>query len=239
MAESYAKLMGADVEVPQIKLRPLKSLVAYAQNSRTHSAGQIDELQGLLREYGWTNAVLMDNMGIVAGHGRCMAADAMYARGEQIKFPNGTPIPIGLVPTLDCTGWSDAQRKAYIIADNRSALSAGWDEEVLRTELLALKEVDFDLALTAFSYEELDKLLADVPPLDQLPVLPTGDKDPFEQMTFTLSNEQAAEVQSALALAASLGPYDSENKNSNGNALARICETFLSQNGGSTDGDVF
>lgn len=151
--------MGLDVEVPQIKLRPLDSLVAYARNSRTHSPAQVEQLQALLLEFGWTNSVLVDEMGIVAGHGRCMAAEAIYKRGEQIKFPNGTPIPIGLVPTLDCTGWTDAQRKAYIIADNRSALSAGWDEEVLRLELLELQAVEYDLSLTAFSEDELDLLL--------------------------------------------------------------------------------
>lgn len=161
MAENLRKLMGLDVEVPQIKLRPLDSLVAYARNSRTHSPAQVEQLQGLLLEFGWTNSVLVDEMGIVAGHGRCMAAEAIYKRGEQIKFPNGTPIPIGLVPTMDCTGWTDAQRKAYIIADNRSALSAGWDEEVLRLELKELEAVEFDLSLTAFSEDELAELMTD------------------------------------------------------------------------------
>ncbi len=164
--------MGLDVEVPQIKLRPLDSLVAYARNSRTHSPGQVEELQRLLLGYGWTNPVLMDAMGIVAGHGRCMAAEAIYARGDQIKFPNGTPIPIGLVPTLDCTGWTDAQRKAYIIADNRSALSAGWDEEMLRLELKELESVEFDLSLTAFSEDELALLL-----VEEVEV-PDPDNDP-------------------------------------------------------------
>lgn len=162
-----SKLMGLDVEVPQIRLRPLDSLVAYARNSRTHSPAQVEQLQALLLEFGWTNAVLIDDMGIVAGHGRCMAAEEIYKRGEQIRFPNGTPIPIGMVPTLDCTGWSAAQRRAYIIADNRSALSAGWDEEMLALELKELQAADFDLSLTAFDEDELAVLMAaevEVPP---------------------------------------------------------------------------
>lgn len=163
--------MGLEVDVPQIKLRPLDTLVAYARNSRTHSPAQVEQLQALMLEFGWTNAVLVDDMGIVAGHGRCMAADVIYKRGEQIKFPNGTPIPIGLVPTLDCTGWSAAQRRAYIIADNRSALSAGWDEDMLRLELKELEAIDFDLSLTAFDEDELAELLA---PELELP----ADKDP-------------------------------------------------------------
>lgn len=154
------RMTGLDVDVPQIRLRPLDSLVHYARNSRTHSPAQIEQLQSLLLEFGWTNAVLVDEQGIVAGHGRCMAAEAIYKRGEQIRFPNGSPIPIGMVPTLDCTGWSDAQRRAYIIADNRSALSAGWDEEILGLELKELESMDFDLSLTAFSEDELAELMA-------------------------------------------------------------------------------
>lgn len=160
------RLMGLEVDVPQIKLRPLEGLVAYARNSRTHSPAQVEQLQALLLEFGWTNAVLIDDMGIVAGHGRCMAAEAIYGRGEQIKFPNGTPIPIGMVPTLDCSGWSAAQRRAYIIADNRSALSAGWDEEMLALELKELQAVDYDLSLTAFSEDELADLLVEEVAID-------------------------------------------------------------------------
>ncbi|BCP56256.1 methyltransferase [Kaistia sp. 32K] len=166
------KLLGLDADIPQIKLRPLQNLVAYARNSRTHSPAQVEQLQRLLLEFHWTNPVLIDDQGIVAGHGRCMAADAIYQRGEQIKFPNGTPIPIGMVPTLDCTGWSAAQRKAYIIADNRSALSAGWDEEMLHLELKELEEMDYDLSLTAFDEDELADLLA-----GELE-LPNPDADP-------------------------------------------------------------
>lgn len=166
------KMMGLDPEVPQIKLRPLESLVAYARNSRTHSPAQVEQLQALLLEFGWTNAVLIDDLGIVAGHGRCMAAEALYKRGEQIKFPNGVPIPIGMVPTLDCSGWSAAQRKAYIIADNRSALSAGWDEEILRMELKELEAINYDLALTAFSDDELALLM-----VEEVEAPPDADPD--------------------------------------------------------------
>ncbi|QNJ57405.1 DNA methyltransferase [Pseudomonas phage Dolphis] len=153
------KLMGLEVDVPQIKLRPLEGLVAYARNSRTHSPAQVEQLQRLMLEFGWTNAVLVDDMGIVAGHGRCMAAEAIYKRGDQITFPNGAPIPIGMVPTLDCTGWTPHQRRAYIIADNRSALSAGWDDEMLRLEIKELEAVEYDLSLTAFDEDELAELL--------------------------------------------------------------------------------
>lgn len=155
-----------NIEIPQIKLRPLDSLVAYARNSRTHAPEQVEQLERLLGEFGWTNPVLVDEMGIVAGHGRCMAAAEMYKRGEQIKFPGGAAIPIGQVPTIDCSGWSVAQRRAYIIADNRSALSAGWDEEILALELKELQAIDYDLSLTAFTEDELSELMAEGSDID-------------------------------------------------------------------------
>ena len=155
-------MLGLDVAVPQTVLRRVDQLIPYERNSRTHSAKQVAQLEALLLEFGWTNPVLVDDKGIVAGHGRCMAATNIYRRGDQIRFPGGDPIPIGYVPTLDCSGWSAEKRKAYIIADNRSALSAGWDEEALGLELRALEDAGYDLALTAFDEEELAELLTDV-----------------------------------------------------------------------------
>lgn len=170
-----------DVDIPQIKLRPIDQLVPYANNARTHSAAQTEELLRLLQEFGWTNAVLIDEKGIVAGHGRCMAASLGYERGMQFRFPNGSLIPVGMVPTLDCTGWSNEQRRAYIIADNRSALSAGWDEELLRVELLDLLDAEYDLTLTAFSDEELAELtapLVDEPPAADPDAIPPEREQP-------------------------------------------------------------
>lgn len=158
--------------MPQIELRPLDSLVAYHRNARTHSPAQVSQLEALLLEFGWTNAILVDDMGIVAGHGRSMAAANLYKRGVQIRFPNGAPIPLGQVPVIDCTGWSPSQRRAYILADNASALKAGWDEDLLRLELQELEADGFDLSLTAFEEDELDALLA------PLPEEPEGAGDP-------------------------------------------------------------
>jgi DNA modification methylase len=157
--------------IPQIRLVEQASLVPYHRNARTHSAKQVEQLEALLLSYGWTNAILVDDMGIVAGHGRSMAAERIYKRGEQIKFPNGTPIPIGYVPVIDCAGWSPEQRKAYIIADNRSAMSAGWDMDLLKLELKDLELAEFDLTLTAFDEDELSELLA-------VDLAPDGDADP-------------------------------------------------------------
>lgn len=227
------------MNIPQIKLVPIDSLVEYHRNSRTHSPAQVAQLEALFEEFGWTNALLVDDMGTVAGHGRTMAAENLYKRGKQIKFPNGTLIPLGYVPVMDCTGWSADQRRAYIIADNQSALQAGWDMELLVLELKELDASGFDLSLTAFDEDALAEMLGDVGPLDELPELPEGDKTPFEQMTFTLHESQADVVRQALAKAMAMGAFVSANENSNGNALARVCEFFLVQNSGGAKEDLF
>lgn len=183
------KLAGLRPEnIPQIKLLPLASLPKYERNARTHSGAQVEQLEASMLEWGWTNPMLVDDMGIVAGHGRGEAAERIYARGEQIKFPNGTPIPIGYVPVVDCTGWSPEQRKAYILADNALALNAGWDYGLLASELQQLDGEGFDLDLIGFDEDELAQLLAvgeepepndrdpdDAPPEPEEPVSQPGD----------------------------------------------------------------
>lgn len=145
------------VAIPQIELRPIASLVRYARNARTHSAEQVTLIVGLMKEFGWTNAMLVDKDGIVAGHGRTLAAEQIYAEGGTIKFPNGAEIPAGMAPVIDCTGWTEAQRRAYILADNQSALRAGWDMELLRLELTELKLEGFEIEMLGF--EDLTDLL--------------------------------------------------------------------------------
>lgn len=161
--DDLSRMMGTDVDIPQITLRRIDTLMAYANNARTHSPAQVEQIMASLMNFGWTNPVLVDEMGTVAGHGRTMGASELYRLGKQIKFPNGSPIPIGMVPVIDCSGWSDAQRKAYILADNKLALNAGWDEELLGAELRALNDVGYDLDVIGFSEEELADLMA-LPP---------------------------------------------------------------------------
>jgi DNA modification methylase len=151
------ELAPSPSQIPQMELRLLSSLPRYAKNARTHSAEQIQLIVGLMKEFGWTNAMLVDKDGIVAGHGRAMAAEAIYAEGGVIKFPNGVDIPRGMAPVMDCTGWSDAQRRAYILADNQSALRAGWDMELLKLELTDLKLEGFEIEMLGF--EDLTDLL--------------------------------------------------------------------------------
>lgn len=149
---------------PQIELRNIDALIPYARNSRTHSSDQVAQIAASIAEFGFTNMVLVDADGIVAGHGRVMGARALYKAGKALRFANGAAIDHGMVPVIDCSGWTPAQRQAYIIADNKLALNAGWDEELLALELRELKEGAYDLSLLGFSGDELDELLGAPPP---------------------------------------------------------------------------
>ncbi|MFZ9334395.1 MAG: ParB/Srx family N-terminal domain-containing protein [Burkholderiaceae bacterium] len=168
-----------------------------------------------IKEFGWTVPILVDGEGtIVAGHGRILAA-------RKLKLSE--------VPTIDVGHLSDAQRRAYVIADNRLALDAGWDEEMLRVELGDLTGAEFDLALTGFTEAELEAFVLNATTLDEMPKLPDGDKAPIQQMTFTLHDDQVALVKEACDAARALGPFvDTGNENGNGNSLARVAELFLS-----------
>ena len=128
----------------QMNLVATDKLIPYVNNARTHSPEQITKLRSSLREFGFINPVIVDkDLNIIAGHGRVLAAKA-----EGI-----TEVPCVLVDYL-----TDAQKKAYIIADNRMALDAGWDEELLKVELEALEAESFDLSLTGFDESELSDL---------------------------------------------------------------------------------
>lgn len=155
-----------DIIPPKITLMSIDHLQPYALNSRTHSPVQVEQLAASLMKFGWTNPVLADDKGIVAGHGRVLGAAEVYRRGKQILFPDGTPIPIGQVPVLDVSGWDEGRRRAYIIADNKLALNAGWDEEILKVEIKALEAMQFDLDVIGFNDDELAELLAEMPEIN-------------------------------------------------------------------------
>ena len=130
----------------EMKLVPIGKLVPYANNARTHSPEQINKLRGSLREFGFVSPVIIDkDYGILAGHGRVMAA-----RAENIEQ----------VPCVFVDHLTEAQKKAYILADNRFALDAGWDEDMLRVEMEALQGMDFDISLTGFDEAEITDLLS-------------------------------------------------------------------------------
>ena len=131
----------------EMKLVPIGKLVPYVNNARTHSPEQINKLRSSLREFGFINPVIIDrDFGVIAGHGRILAA-----KEEGIAE----------VPCVFADHLTEAQKKAYIIADNRMAMDAGWDEELLRVEIEALQAEAFDLSLTGFDDKELSDLFKD------------------------------------------------------------------------------
>lgn len=128
----------------ELQLVPVSKLVPYVNNARTHSPEQIMKLRSSLREFGFINPVIIDrDYGVIAGHGRILAA-----REEGIKE----------VPCVFADHLTEAQKKAYIIADNRMAMDAGWDEELLRVEIESLQAADFDPLLTGFDADEIADL---------------------------------------------------------------------------------
>jgi site-specific DNA-methyltransferase (adenine-specific) len=128
----------------QIKEVAVNKLIPYAKNSRTHSVEQVAQIAASIKEFGFRNPILVDGVGIIAGHGRLLAAQKLG---------------LDKVPTIDCSDMTASQKKAYIIADNKLAMNAGWDNEFLTIELKDLEAEGFDLTLTGFDDKELDALL--------------------------------------------------------------------------------
>ena len=126
----------------RVERRAVADLIPYARNSRTHSQEQVAQIAASIKEWGWTVPVLIEpDGGIIAGHGRIMAAQTLG---------------IDEVPCMVADGWTEGQKRAYIIADNKLALNAGWDDEMMRVELGELGDLDFDLSLTGFNDLELE-----------------------------------------------------------------------------------
>lgn len=155
----------------KIEYKKIDELIPYINNSRTHSADQVQQIAASIKEFGWTNPLLLDGEnGIIAGHGRLQAARLL---GEKE------------VPTIQLDGLTEMQKKAYIIADNKLALNAGWDNELLGIEITDLKEFGFDIDLLGFNEEELKEFSAEeiegltdedsVPDIPDEPITKLGD----------------------------------------------------------------
>jgi|TARA_R110000868_G_C10895142_1_gene763902 ParB-like chromosome segregation protein Spo0J len=199
----------------EIIKKPIDSLIPYAKNARVHDEAQIAQIAGSIKEFGFNNPVLIDkDNGIIAGHGRVMAA---------------RKLGLTEVPTILLDHLNETQRKAYILADNRIAINSTWDNEMLSLELMDIKD-DVSLAMLGFNVDELDALLKEISSTE-LPNLPDGDKQPFQQKTFTLHDEQFNIVDDAITKARTNPIIDTGlNDNSNGNALTLICEQWLNAN---------
>jgi ParB-like chromosome segregation protein Spo0J len=140
----------------RIEYRPLDALVPYAANARRHSPRQIEKLALSLETYGWTFPMAVADNGIIAGHGRLAAALKLRAEGRSVR---GHADP-NTGPTIDLSHLSKAERRAYILADNRLAEEATWDLELLRGELIELDGLpSFDLSLTGFNPDEIGTIM--------------------------------------------------------------------------------
>ena len=160
------------MKFPTYKTESVNALIPYARNSRTHSEAQVTKIAASIKEFGFLNPVIVDGEnGIVAGHGRVMAAKKLG---------------MDEVPVIEASHLTEAQRRAYVIADNRLALDAGWDDELLRVEFAELEGLGFDLELTGFTLDEISALqpiqledgLTDedaVPEVSENPVTVDGD----------------------------------------------------------------
>jgi ParB-like chromosome segregation protein Spo0J len=123
----------------------IDKLIPYARNARTHSDEQVAQIAASIKEWGWTTPVLVDeDGGIIAGHGRTLAA-------QKLKMTE--------VPVMVAKGWSETKKRAYVIADNKIALNSGWDDELLKLELYALDEADYALDMTGFTGDELTEVM--------------------------------------------------------------------------------
>ena len=163
--------MTSQPEFPIYKTVPVAELIPYARNSRTHSPQQVDKIAASIREFGFLNPIIVDGKnGIVAGHGRVMAAQKLG---------------LASLPVIEAAHLTEAQKRAYVIADNRLALDAGWDNDMLKIELQDLEAEGFDLSLTGFNPDEIGNFLAEptagltdedaVPEVPAVPVTVEGD----------------------------------------------------------------
>jgi ParB-like chromosome segregation protein Spo0J len=147
-----------------VERRSVESLIPYARNARTHSEEQVAQIAASIKEWGWTTPVLVDETGqIIAGHGRVMAA---------------RKLGIEEIPVMVASGWTEAQRRAYVLADNKIALNSGWDMDLLKVELQDIGEMSFDLDKIGFSVGEMTAFF-DVPEIVE-PKSSTQEIDPDE-----------------------------------------------------------
>jgi ParB-like chromosome segregation protein Spo0J len=130
----------------KVVYKKVEDLIPYARNSRTHSDAQIAQIAASIKEFGWRTSILVDaDNGIIAGHGRVLAA---------------RKLGLTELPTVDGSDMTETQKKAYLIADNKIAMNAGWDEELLMLEIEDLKSINEDVSILAFKESEIDELFS-------------------------------------------------------------------------------
>ena len=193
--------------------KKVSELIPYINNSRTHSEEQITQIASSIKEFGFTNPILIDqDNSIIAGHGRLQAV-------KKLGYEE--------VACILISGLTKTQIKALIIADNQLALNASWDIDKLSLELDSLKDDDFNLDILGFNNDFLKDIQEEIIPLSDLPEIKDGDKEPFQQMTFIIHDSQMKFINLALEKVKNNFNLKNEfNQNINGNALTEICKNF-------------
>jgi ParB-like chromosome segregation protein Spo0J len=193
--------------------KKVSELIPYINNSRTHNEEQLTQIASSIKEFGFTNPILIDESNsIIAGHGRLQAV-------KKLGYDE--------VPCIIISGLSKTQIKALIIADNQLSLNASWDIDKLSLELDSLKEENFNLDILGFNNDFLKDVQEEIVPLSDLPEIKDGDKEPYQQMTFIIHDSQMKFIN--LALEKVKSKFDLKNKynqNINGNAITEICKNF-------------
>lgn len=186
-----------------VETRAVDVLVPYARNARTHSDAQVAQIAASIVEFGWTNPVLIsgDNT-IIAGHGRVLAA---------------RKLGMVEVPCIVLDHLTETQRRALIIADNKLALNAGWDDDMLAVEVQSLKDDGFELPTLGLSSEDVARLIGEALPTNAADMRDMTTEPAASKLVFTLTPDQREAVDAALSLAAS----DDKNE-----AIVEICHAF-------------
>lgn len=167
----------------QVTYRNVSDLIPYARNARTHSDEQVAEIAASIKEYGWTDPILVDGEnGIISGHGRLQAA-------RKLKLEK--------VPVIELAGLTETQKRAYILAANKIALNAGWDDDLLKIEIEELKAEGFNLDLTGFSEAEITNLFtgweSDIPTLE-----PESDEAPQSRLVIKFAQYDELRAKEAI-----------------------------------------
>ncbi|MGJ0397427.1 MAG: ParB N-terminal domain-containing protein [Methylocystis sp.] len=207
--------MQQSVTALAVETWPIERVRPYEGNPRVISDAAIEKVAASINAFGWRQPLVVDREGVlVVGHTRLLAAQRLG---------------LASVPVHVAADLTPEAARAYRLADNRTGEESRWNPDALDFELKALGETSFDLALTGFDPIELPTIEA---PGAEWPEMPSGDRPPFQQMTFTLHDAQASNVKAALDIAKKTpAPSDTPNRNSNGNALAAICDAYLVAHG--------
>ena len=190
----------------------ISKLIPYVNNSMTHSPEQVRQIAASIREFGFTNPVIIDEKnGIIAGHGRVLA---------------GQLLELKQVPVIQVDGWTEARKKAYVILDNQLARNAAWDEKMLALEIEHLVESEFDVDLLGFPEDELVRILQLEEEQGQ-ESKDNGEPAEVKSKNFTVTIPQDEFIEAALLHASDFTMPTSDIENKKGCALTYICQEYL------------